>query len=502
MALARHSMKEMSLIESLNYREIFRNANDAMIVHDGETGCILETNEAACRLFGHSAKDLCATSIGALSVGDPAVCEEKALRYIRQAVEAGGLLNFEWTIRHSSGTPIAIEGSLKRIRGHGRPLVLGISRDISERKLAELRLRERGRYFEELLKNSSDGVALIGTDGSIKYIGESLVGIVGYPSRAILGKDVFTLLHPDDVSKLASLLARVRRRMLARGTFSYRVRHRDGTWRNHEAVFKNLLDDPVFSAVLVNYRDVTERLDHEEQLRERERQLNHYSRLSIAGEAAAALAHEVNQPLFAAVNFFAGCRRRLKAGVAGMEEIGTALDLAQAELERAGRVIKSVRNFTANHPTLRKRHSVGAILAGILSFLRVRAEQDDVTLETQIIEDAFVECDEVLIQQVISNLVVNGIEAMADLPSEARLLSVVVDVEDRCARIAVHDSGCGFPPEIIKTVGGAFFTTKENGLGLGLSLCRTIVESHGGSMVCESPSYTGGKVSFTLPIAP
>ncbi len=495
-------MKKMSSIESLNYREIFQNANDAMIVHDGVTGAILETNEAACRLFGHSAKDMCATSIGALSVGDPEIRQEIALRYIRQAVEAGGLFNFEWVIRHSSGTPIAIEGNLKRMRGHARPLVLAISRDISERKLAELRLRERGRYFEELLRNSSDGVALIAADGCVKYMGESLAGIAGYPSRAILGRNVFTLLHPADVPRLFSLLAKARRKMVDSGTVSYRVLHRDGAWRSHEAVFKNLLDDPAFSAVLVNYRDVTERLRHEEQLRERERQLNHYARLSIAGEAAAALAHEVNQPLFAAVNFFAGCRRRLKDGVEGMEEVGLALDLAQAELERAGRVIKSVRNFTANHPASRKRHPISAILAGILSFLRIRAEQDGVTIATRLGGDACVECDEVLIQQVISNLVVNAIEAMADLPAGTRVLSIAIDIEGSCVRVAVEDTGCGFPPEMLDAVGGAFFTTKADGVGLGLSLCSTIIGSHGGTMVCEPGSQAGGRVSFTLPVSP
>ncbi|WP_454696463.1 PAS domain S-box protein [Achromobacter aegrifaciens] len=490
----------MSSIESLNYREIFQNANDAMIVHDGVTGAILETNEAACRLFGHSAKDMCATSIGALSVGDPEIREEIALRYIRQAVEAGGLFNFEWIIRHSSGTPIAIEGNLKRMRGHTRPLVLAISRDISERKLAELRLRERGRYFEELLRNSSDGVALIAADGCVKYMGESLAGIAGFPSRAILGRNVFTLLHPADVPRLFSLLAKARRKMVNSGTVSYRVLHRDGSWRSHEAVFKNLLDDPAFSAVLVNYRDVTERLRHEEQLRERERQLNHYARLSIAGEAAAALAHELNQPLFAAVNFFAGCRRRLEAGAKDSTEIEMALTLAQAELERAGRVIQSVRNFTANHPASRNRHSVSAILNGILSFLRIRAEQDSVTITTHITKDAFVECDEVLIQQVISNLVVNAIEAMTDLPVDARAVSISVEIESGYVRIIVKDSGCGFSSESLEAAGRAFFTTKENGVGLGLSLCRTIVGSHGGKMACEQGESTGGKVSFTLPI--
>ncbi|BCZ84928.1 PAS domain-containing sensor histidine kinase [Paraburkholderia terrae] len=483
----------------LNYYEVFKHANDSMLIHDGVTGAILEANEAACRLFGRTVKELRSMTIGELSAGDENYNLDTAINYIQSAARLGGLFNYEWHIRHSSGTVIPIEGNLKLIKGTATPMVLAISRDISERRLAEARLRERGRYFEELSRNSSDGVALINETGVIQYVGESLRGILGYRARSVIGRSIFDFLDASDSKKAVSILAKVRRAKLTGGTFEYKILHRDGTLRNHEAIFKNLLSDPLFNAILVNFRDVTARVQQEETAREYERQINHYARLSIAGETAAALAHEVNQPLCAAVNFFAGCRRRLEAG-GGVSEINEALDLAQKELERAGRIVHSIRNFTANRATSRRVHSVRAIIEGIACFIEIRAAQDSVMPFIDIVDDALIECDDVLIQQVITNLAVNGIEAMADVPEQNRRLLVTARVEGKEVTISVEDSGKGVTSDPLNRRSGDFFTTKEQGVGIGLLLCHSIIESHGGRLTSKSIGAAGTRFSFALPI--
>lgn len=488
------------MADNLDYREVFRYANDAMIIHNALSGEILEANDAACRLYGRSVDELRAMPVGALSVNTDKYCHEVAIRYIHTAARTGRLFTFEWVILRSDGVALTVEGNLKRMMGGERPMVLAITRDISERKLAEERLKERSRYFRELIRNSSDGVALIAGNGMIEYVGESLKGILGVPARAARGENVFNYMHPDDARRMSTVLARARRRSIGAGTFTYRIRHRDGSWRDHEAVFKNLLHDPVFRSVLVNFRDVTIRVRHEEQIREREQQINHYARLSIAGETAAALAHELNQPLCAAVNFFAGCRRRLNAGTAELPEISAALDMAQMELERAGRIIQSVRQFTANHETSRQVHSFCAVLNGIASFLEIRARQDAVEIRLAANDDALVECDEILIQQVISNLVVNGIEAMGDVPEGERRLEISTALLGRHIEVSIRDCGAGFPADSLEQLPASFFTTKKNGVGLGLSLCRAIVESHGSKLRVERCAPAGTRFSFALPV--
>jgi len=375
-----------------------------------------------------------------------------------------------------------------------------MTRDSSERKLAERRLQERSRYFSELIRNSSDGIALIAGNGTVKYVSASLTGMLGVPARAAYGENVFHYLHPQDARVMSGVLAKARRQAVGAGTFMYRIRDREGQWRHHEAVFKNLLHDPAFRAVLVNFRDITPRVRYEEERREREQQLNHYARLSIAGETAAALAHELNQPLCAAVNFFAGCRRRINAGKADPGEISAALDMAQQELERAGRLIQSVRQFTSNHETSRRVHSINAVLRGIASFIELRARQDAVDLDIRMGDEALVECDEILIQQVISNLVVNGIEAMESVPEGTRRLDVCTRVRDLHVEVSVSDTGPGFPAVSLDNMPRTFFTTKRNGVGLGLSLCRAIVESHGGTLDVEALDRRGTRFSFALPI--
>src|ERR1700744_1537543 len=123
----------------LDYREVFRYANDSMIIHDAVTGEILEANDAACRLYGRSVEELRSLPVGALSVSNDKYCHEVAIRYIHIAARTNSLFSFEWIILRSDGVEVAVEGNLKRIRGGDRPLVLAITRDVSERQLAEQR---------------------------------------------------------------------------------------------------------------------------------------------------------------------------------------------------------------------------------------------------------------------------------------------------------------------------------------------------------------------------
>ncbi|WP_321871758.1 PAS domain S-box protein [Paraburkholderia tropica] len=498
----------------MDYREIFHFANDSMIIHDAETGDILEANDAAARLYGRSVDELRGMPVGALSTNTACYCQEVAVELVHAAARSGELMRFEWRIRRSDGFEVPVEASLKRMVGGDRPMVLGMARDISERKLAEARIRERSRYFSELIRNSSDGIALIGANGVAEYVSESLSNLLGVPARFARGKNVFEFLDATDGRRLSAMLAKARRKAVRSGTITYRVRHGDGTWRHHEAVFKNLLHDPEFSGVLVNFRDITSRVEQAEKIQEREQQLNHYARLSIAGETAAALAHELNQPLCAAVNFLAGARRRLVGAnttrhhadqvvrdtLVNSKDVIEALVFAQEELERAARIIQSVRQFTSNAQVSRKSQSLRQVLLGITQFLDIRARQESANLVLDIQHDALIECDAILLQQVVSNLAVNGLEAMADLPEEARTLTISTAKLDSAIEIAVIDNGCGFPGRSLDELPATFFTTKQNGVGLGLSLSRAIVESHGATLSFRLRPPRGTRFSVLFPV--
>lgn len=488
----------------IDYRMVYECANDSMIFHDGRTGEILEVNQRACELYGYSREELLKLQVGTdLSPNTARFNQGTAMDLIREALSSDGILTFDWMIRRSDGTVIPVEGNLKRIEGTSPPLLLGMARDISQRKNLEGRLREQGRYFKRLISMSSDGIALIDRSGILQYVSPSVRSILGIPSRVTIKENVFHYLAADDARRLSALLARARRGEVQEGIVDYRIRDVHGHWKNHEASFRNFLHDARFGYVLINFRDVTERLLEEEKEKDRQRQLNHFWRLTIAGEVAAAVAHEVNQPLFSALNFFAGCRRRIEAGATDLGEIDEALDLAGKELERAARIIASVRNFTRDKPLVIREMPLSSILDAIQDFIEIQAKHAHVTLSVDVAEDANVACDDQLIQQVLSNLVTNAIESMAEMPEEARQLRIVTS-RTTASRITVSviDSGGNFPFNSLDELPGRFYTTKESGVGLGLSLCRSIIDAHHGELGMEHlASPPGSRFYFSLPIA-
>lgn len=485
-----------------NYQEVFQYANASMVIHDGVTGEILEANIGASELYGYDHATLLSLSVGQLALGDERFNQARALELIHQAQSSGKLLPFEWIVRRSDGRVVPVEGNLKRIGDSHPPRVLVMARDITERKAAEARLRERRRYYSHLIGMSSDGIALIDKRAVLQYISPSVKSILGFPSRVALGHHVFNYIADDDARRMARILAKARRGELKTGTVQYRIRHADGSWRHHEAVFKSFLQEPRRGYVLLNFRDITNRIDQEEQTRERERQLNHFSRLSITGEIAAAVAHEVNQPLCAAMNFFAGCRRRIDSGQGSMEDLRHGLDMAQGELERAARVISSVRNFTSKKPLQRKAVALKALIGSTMDFIHMRASQDAMSPVFDLQADVWVDCDTTLIQQVLTNLVTNAIEAMHGTPEHLRLLLITSKrMEGGMVEVSVTDTGSGFPFSSLDKLPGSFFTTKVHGMGLGLSLCKPIIEAHEGELTftqLSNPSRT--QFAFTLPV--
>lgn len=353
------------LAAATDYRDVFEYANDIMVVHDEVTGFIVEANRKACETYGHSLEVLRTMEVGDLTRNDERYNTGEGLRKIHEAVASRAAVIFDWIIRDGAGNEVPVEVNLKRINIGGCYRVLAIARDISERQRAEARLKERERYYRTLIENSSDGTAILQPDGRIDFIGPSIATMLGVPERFVRGRCVFDLLAPEDVPAVRALLAS---NDPEAGTVTYRVRHASGEWRIHEASCKHLLDDSAIKGQLINFRDITDRVRAQNAIREREQQLSRASRVSTTGEMAAALAHELNQPLFAIVNFLAGCTRRIKFGDAAPDELLVALGLAQHEAERAGKIIRALRGFVSNREFERQLFDVQALITDIAAY--------------------------------------------------------------------------------------------------------------------------------------
>jgi len=274
---------------------------------------------------------------------------------------------------------------------------------------------------------------------------------------------------------------------------------RDGsTFPMELAVGEMQVRDQLFFTGFI--RDLTERQQTEVRLQELQAELVHMSRLTAMGEMASALAHELNQPLSAIANYMKGSRRLLESSSDQTTSlVRDAMDKAADQALRAGEIIRRLRDFVARGESERRVEDVKKLVEEASALALVGAKDKGVRIRFAFAPRLdFVLADKVQIQQVLLNLIRNAIEAMENEPIR-ELVIATSPAQDRMAEIRVSDTGPGIAPEISAQLFQPFVTTKSHGMGVGLSISRTIIEAHGGSIV-QRPNPGGGTVfSFTLP---
>jgi two-component system sensor kinase FixL len=249
-------------------------------------------------------------------------------------------------------------------------------------------------------------------------------------------------------------------------------------------------------------RDLTEHQQTQARLQELQSELVHVSRLSAMGEMASALAHELNQPLAAISNYMKGSRRLLAASSdPNRSKIEGALDRAAEQAIRAGQIIRRLRDFVSRGEAEKRVESLSKLIeeAGALGLTGAREQGVQLRFNLDPEYD-LVLVDRVQIQQVLVNLFRNALEAMAHSPRRELVASNVL-VADETIEVAVSDTGHGFHDDVKQNLFQTFFTTKETGMGVGLSISRSIIEAHGGQMWAESNDSGGATFRFTLPAA-
>ena len=248
--------------------------------------------------------------------------------------------------------------------------------------------------------------------------------------------------------------------------------------------------------------DITDRKQTAEVAREQEERLQRTSRLITMGEMASTLAHELNQPLSAIANYCAGCVTRMQGGQWKQEELLAAMQKASFQAERAGKIIRRVREFVKKSEPRRSAVKLTEIIDDALAFADIDARRTGIVVERHIepgLPPVF--ADRIMIEQVLLNLIRNGLEAMAETPRERRRLVVRARrLGDEGVEVAVVDRGHGISEESRKALFTPFYTTKAEGMGMGLNICRSIVEFHDGRLVVDANPEGGTIFSFTLPM--
>jgi C4-dicarboxylate-specific signal transduction histidine kinase len=267
---------------------------------------------------------------------------------------------------------------------------------------------------------------------------------------------------------------------------------------------------PKFSAsgelleVVSTIIDVTERKraqEEHERLRQLESDLAHMNRLSMMGELAASLAHEVTQPIAAARNNARAAVNFLDKQPPDLGEVREALSCVVGDADRAGVIVDRIRDHIKKAPPRKHRFDLNEAINEVIVLARSAIAENGVSVQTRLAEGlAPVEGDRVQLQQVLLNLVLNAAEAMSAVDNGAReLLISTEESRKNDVLVAVRDSGPGVDPEHIERVFDAFYTTKPTGVGMGLSICRSIIHAHGGRLWADANEPRGAAFQFTLP---
>ena len=361
----------------------------------------------------------------------------------------------------------------------------------------------RQAHLRSILETVPEAMIVIDAKGMVQSFSAAAVRLFGWSPDEAIGRNVSVLMpepyrsHHD--SYLARYLETGERRIIGVGRIVVGQRKDGSTFPMELAVGEARLDGARFFTGFV--RDLTERQAQERRMQELQAELVHVSRLTAMGEMASSLAHELNQPLSAIASYMKGSVTVLADPSPDLDVLRGALDRAGDQALRAGDIIKRLREFVAKGETEHALEDPATIMEEASALALVGVKDQDIRVELALARDVGrVIVDKIQIQQVALNLIRNAIDAMADSPR--RLLEIRVQADgSHGVRVSVTDSGPGLSSEVRSRLFTPFVTTKSNGLGVGLSICRTIIEAHGGRIWADDNPGGGAIFSFTLPRA-
>ena len=360
-------------------------------------------------------------------------------------------------------------------------------------------LLEREAHLRSILETVPDAMVVIDEVGAVQSFSAAAERLFGWTAAEMIGRNV-KLLMPDPYQQahddhLARYRATGEKRIIGVGRVVVAQRKDGSTFPMELSVGEMRSGTHKFFTGFI--RDLTERQQAEARLQELQSELVHISRLSAMGEMAATLAHELNQPLSAISNYLKGGQRLLMNDAPNSRAV-EAMDKAAEQALRAGQIIRRLRDFVARGESEPKIEALPKLVEEAAALALVGAKEHGVRVRYRLDHSVeLVMADRVQVQQVILNLIRNAIDAMEDGPRRELVVSVRPEGEDM-ALVSVADTGPGIAPEVLEQLFQPFVTTKSQGMGVGLSISRTIVEAHGGRIWAE-PNPGGGAVfNFTL----
>ncbi len=485
-ALEQRSIKETKLARALHvnkqhYKSLFEHHPDAVFSLDLQ-GRFLTMNESCERITGFSSNELFQTLfINRIHTEDWA----KAIEFFSLSIN-GKAQQFSSRVLHKNGCilelmtyflPITVEGGVMG--------VYGIAKDITKEKQLLEKLRESQEMHRVIEEHSFDLIFRCNLMGSFLYISPSCNKLLGYSQDELLGTDIASLIHPDDVSNIAQQFFQQRDSEIISTLYCSRFRHKDGrfVWMESMTTLVRENISGSINGVLCVMRDISERKDAEELLLRSEK-------LLMAGQLAAGIAHEIRNPLTSIKGF-------LQLLSSQMKDKRDYVDIMKSELNRIESITSELLLLAKPHSQAFRVQEFHTLIQQVVSIMEPQAILNNVEIHFSHSEgDLLIRCDENQLKQVFVNFIKNAIEAM---PSGG-VVQVRLERQGDNAIVSVTDQGCGIPEEKLTTIWQPFYTTKEKGTGLGLMVSYSIIENHNGSIHVSSRTNIGTTFTVRMPL--
>jgi len=507
--LERLAAAESAQASQASYREIFEASEDAIFVHDWQTGAILDANPQACAAYGYSRDELLQVRLGEISSGVPPFTEEEGLRRIEQA-KLGGSVRFEWHRRSKDGSLHWDEVHLKSARIGGQRRVLGFTREVTERKHAEEALRASEEQYRAVFNASADALVLWNSRSERVDVNPAYERMYGYRRDEVLaGVRAWEL--PDEHRQLQSQIIEL---TLAGQSYHGEI---ETVRRSGERFPIEVRTIPIQYRgephVLAVIRDLTERRRVERDRAQLEVQLRQAQKMEAIGQLTGGIAHDFNNLLTSIMGYVTLASER--EGSLVDRRLAGYLAQAQRSCERARDLIQQMLMFSRGQRGSPRTLPLGSLVEDALATVRPMLPAT-VTLAVDLVEAApQVRVDPLQVEQVLLNLCLNArdaIDGAGFIRVQVRPLQVEGLVCTACraatggefVELSVADDGHGMAPAVIERIFEPFFSTKETGkgTGMGLAMVHGIIHEHGGHVVVESAPGSGSRFRVLWPALP
>lgn len=483
------------------YEALFAATGDGVILWNRD-GLIEAFNPAAENIFGYAAAEICGREIAELLIA-----EERGVSAYAASSPASGACAAVGSVdrrigRRRSGETFPMEIAIAEIESQGQLAYLGVVRDLTPQKRLEDVLCARENELREVVDNVPVGIFTAELPGFLHAGNPALQRLTKYEADELAGMSLAHLFTGDDYCQLTSMIADLAHGIGAERMAELRMRRRDDAVLEvslHIGLVPRAGNTPLVVGMVT---DRTEKLRSEEVARQAREHLAHVGRLTTLGEMASAIAHEINQPLTAIANHAQAARRLLAMADHDVETVQEACAQIAEQALRAGQVVRRIRAFVTKRESHKEVTALNEIVRSVLELAAGDAREARARIDLRLVTPSpSVLVDSVQIQQVCLNLIRNSIDAMRDVPSEKRLIEIEARVHERRCLIHFDDRGPGVGKLARDRLFHPFFTTKPDGMGMGLSISRSIMIAHGGTLRYETNPYGGARFVLDLPLA-